>query len=422
MVSHMEFVHRAKQDLIGMDVAALETLAIDAVGSVTDIGADLELAFRSVTLERSSIESVGLTHAIKYLKLSVVFAKKCHAISPNIGKIPFLLIMDLLERQTISAAEVVWRTVEELATELTTPELFNRGKLTVLRFCNALLRRLSKSCNTEFCGRVLMFLAATYPLSERSAVNISGKINVTNIAVETGADNFDSGDGCIAGGLGEEGSESMDVDINSSVDDILALARALQRESSGNNVMVTTSDENDGPKVAIDYNLYKTFWNIQNFVSGESTRLVESSYWADFNRHVEAVLTAFEINSFSDSELTQALVNWESSKAAAGTQNFIPKRSGSSSEDAEVKNNNNNNDAGDAYSGCKYLTSSQLFALQLKDPQIREQITTQLAIHLHYIGLRTQGTIEGEKVLPDIKKMELRCYSILKVILDNVSP
>jgi hypothetical protein len=33
-----------------------------------------------------------------------------------------------------------------------------------------------RSCNPEFCGRVLMFLAAIYPISERSAVNFAGKV------------------------------------------------------------------------------------------------------------------------------------------------------------------------------------------------------------------------------------------------------
>jgi hypothetical protein len=31
----------------------------------------------------------------------------------------------------------------------------------------------------QFCGRVLMFLAAIYPISERSAVNLGGKVSGT---------------------------------------------------------------------------------------------------------------------------------------------------------------------------------------------------------------------------------------------------
>ncbi|KAL6327615.1 hypothetical protein AAG906_022028 [Vitis piasezkii] len=57
--------------------------------------------------------------------------------------------------------------------------LFARGKLVMLRTCNQLLR-LSKANDVVFCGRILMFLAHFFPLSERSAVNIKGVFNTSN--------------------------------------------------------------------------------------------------------------------------------------------------------------------------------------------------------------------------------------------------
>lgn len=42
--------------------------------------------------------------------------------------------------------------------------------------CNALLRRLSKTHNSVFCGKILVFLSFTFSLSERSAVNLTGKV------------------------------------------------------------------------------------------------------------------------------------------------------------------------------------------------------------------------------------------------------
>ena len=38
--------------------------------------------------------------------------------------------------------------------------------------CNDLLRRLSQSKNTVFCGRIQLFLARLFPLSEKSALNL----------------------------------------------------------------------------------------------------------------------------------------------------------------------------------------------------------------------------------------------------------
>lgn len=44
-----------------------------------------------------------------------------------------------------------------------------KGKgLVLLRMCNEMLRRLSKNMSTVFCGRILMFLANSFSLGERS--------------------------------------------------------------------------------------------------------------------------------------------------------------------------------------------------------------------------------------------------------------
>ena len=53
-----------------------------------------------------------------------------------------------------------------------------KGKaLILLRTLNELLKRLSKmgERNTEFCGRILIFLSEVFPLGERSGVNLRGE-------------------------------------------------------------------------------------------------------------------------------------------------------------------------------------------------------------------------------------------------------
>ena len=44
-------------------------------------------------------------------------------------------------------------------------------KNNLLRICNDLLRRLSRTQNTVFCGRILLFLAKFFPFSERLQLN-----------------------------------------------------------------------------------------------------------------------------------------------------------------------------------------------------------------------------------------------------------
>jgi hypothetical protein len=54
----------------------------------------------------------------------------------------------------------------------------NKGKgpgLLVLRTLNELLRSLSKSTETEFCARILVFMNDIFPMSERSGVNLRGE-------------------------------------------------------------------------------------------------------------------------------------------------------------------------------------------------------------------------------------------------------
>jgi hypothetical protein len=51
-----------------------------------------------------------------------------------------------------------------------------KGKaLILLRTLNELLRRLSKTAHTTFCGRILTFLSRAFSLGDRSGVNLRGE-------------------------------------------------------------------------------------------------------------------------------------------------------------------------------------------------------------------------------------------------------
>ncbi|RKP22739.1 THO complex subunit 1 transcription elongation factor-domain-containing protein, partial [Syncephalis pseudoplumigaleata] len=50
----------------------------------------------------------------------------------------------------------------------------------LLRICNELLRKLAKTDGSEFLGRVMVFLANAFPLSDPSGVNQAGHFNVAN--------------------------------------------------------------------------------------------------------------------------------------------------------------------------------------------------------------------------------------------------
>jgi THO complex subunit 1 len=131
------------------------------------------------------------------------------------SQIAFLLLEETFESLTIADCERVFDFLESRSALLLEPRIFARSKLVLLRMCNEVLRRLSKApttllvhsthracevlvcaatsapsfgltllesqaSNTEFCGRVLVFLASAFPLSERSAVNVKSLYNTGN--------------------------------------------------------------------------------------------------------------------------------------------------------------------------------------------------------------------------------------------------
>jgi THO complex subunit 1 len=92
----------------------------------------------------------------------------------------FNALEQLVETCTIADCTDVFTWVESKRSRLRSESLWRRGKLVMLRTCNELQRRLSKTADTVLRGRVLLLLSSLYPLSERSALNLGGNYNVGN--------------------------------------------------------------------------------------------------------------------------------------------------------------------------------------------------------------------------------------------------
>lgn len=133
-----------------------------------------DLSWRLLTEPDATPESVGLP-ALLDLCIEGVVGQFLF------NNAPYKVLEDLMEGQTISVCEKLWDLLEARKDKLTTPHFITKGKptkasLCLLRMCNALLRRLSKTHNSVFCGKILVFLSFTFSLSERSAVNLTGKV------------------------------------------------------------------------------------------------------------------------------------------------------------------------------------------------------------------------------------------------------
>ncbi|KAG3160362.1 hypothetical protein PI124_g7687 [Phytophthora idaei] len=253
-----------------------------------------------------------------------------------INSTPYKVLEDLMEGQTISTCEKVWELLESRKDKLTTKPAFiaekgrtTKASLCLLRMCNALLRRLSKTHNSVFCGKILVFLSFTFALSERSAVNLTGKANVTNVTVFEDEDAFDL-------------AEATDVAKASEV------VPGLEIDSD--------PSADVGP---IDYNLYRTFWDLQSFFREHQMTTQSAENWEKFFTELNVVLAAFEGNAFSPDDLER------SRDLSAG-----PDSSKGATEQRSQEH----------FFQPKYLTNSRLFRLQLRDPILRECMLTQFLI------------------------------------------
>ncbi|KAL6976434.1 suppressor of the transcriptional defect of hpr1 by overexpression [Sarracenia purpurea var. burkii] len=240
----------------------------------------------------------------------------------------FQLLEDLTEMSTMRNCKDVFGYIESKQDILGKPELFARGKLVMLRTCNQLLRRLSKANDVVFCGRIIMFLAHFFPLSERSAVNIKGVFNTSN----------------------------------------------------------ETKYEKEAPEgIAIDFNFYKTFWSLQEHFCNPASLTLAPTKWQKFTASLMVVLNTFEAQPLSDEE----------------------------------GNSNNLEDEAATFS-IKYLTSSKLMGLELKDPSFRRHFLVQCLILFDY--LKAPG--KNDKDLPSetMKEEIISCEERVKKLLEMTPP
>ncbi len=135
------------------DFVALKERVTSITIGTTDLAGDLEICFKAILstyLDSGSTEScIERSPLIRLISFAFEFALQYQDANDNVPKIPFQLIEDVLEHQTIYQAKQIWAIIETWVCKITNPVMFSKGKLVVLKTCNSLLRKLSKSCDTE---------------------------------------------------------------------------------------------------------------------------------------------------------------------------------------------------------------------------------------------------------------------------------
>lgn len=233
----------------------------------------------------------------------------------------------------------------------------------MIRSCNELLRRLSKSKNTNFRGRVLMFMAYAFPLAERSGVNLKGASAISNLEIEAEPEEGMLGDGGAAPAGGVVG------------------------------------DGGDGE--VVDFGFYSTFWGLQQAFASPAASM-RADTWPALVERLELVLGVF--GSFSG----QGQEAEGSAAAAEGAEGAADGAEGAAEGAAE--------ELEEVYF-AKFLTSSKLINLQLRDGYFRRHVLVQMLIFLQTISTERKGGVTlSYTQRQQVESMHARCISLLRAI------
>lgn len=252
----------------------------------------------------------------------------------------FWLVEELLDSQTIAGCRIVFDWLESRRDRITPESTYKKWSLVLLRICNELLRRLSRAEDNVFCGRVFIFVFQCVPLGDRSSVNLQGEYHVENVTT------FETD-------VVDDGSK-MDVDT----------ATPTRSDKAGSK---TNGDSKKGPESLSSDALYGLFWPLQESFSQPLT-LFEPSSMKKFKHSVEQTILKFESYPPNDAPRHQATQE-ESGQG-------LKRKRGDDGDDAD--------DALETFNP-KYLTSKDLFELEVNDLTFRRHILVQTLIILNFI-------------------------------------
>lgn len=259
--------------------------------------------------------------------------------------VPFNVLQDLLETQTIASCSHIFSWIEERADRLTAGMVPQKGKaLVLLRTLNDLLRRLSKMGNTTlFCGRILTFLSQVFPLGERSGVNLRGEY------------------GSVWEGPGVKKLEPV-------------IKTEPKKDAGEDKMQVDEPQAEEKPdpeakKREQKQEFYETFWSLQLPFS-RPPLFAEPGAFGRFKEAVNKVLPVIKEATAKE----RALMG---SKTSSGGASHLLKRK----RDSEPVEDN----AGRDYFFARYLTSPELLDLEIADTHFRRQFLFQLLILLNHL-------------------------------------
>ncbi|KAF3480771.1 nuclear matrix protein [Arthroderma uncinatum] len=321
--------------------------------------AAVETAFREIFYDLLATASIGEPSFMQIwnlLDIVSIFSdnEKCEP-----GLI-FWLIEELLDSQTIDGCRKVFDYLESRR-ERNTAKHFKQKSLIILRSCNELLRRLSRAEDTVFCGRVFIFLFQSFPLGDKSSVNLRGEYHTENVTT------FD-----IQPKSSTESGDAMDVDTQEDTtpipktegDQSESRKTPVPRESATDAPSQRAKEASDKPDLDFD-SLYSAFWSLQENFS-KPIKLFDPVHFASLKSGLEATLSSFR-------KVSSKLEVRGTTKGSDESRRGAKRKRGEGA--SELTNSFN----------PKYLTSRDLFELEINDVSFRRHILVQALILLDFL-------------------------------------
>ncbi|KFY87570.1 hypothetical protein V498_07114 [Pseudogymnoascus sp. VKM F-4517 (FW-2822)] len=262
------------------------------------------------------------------------------------------LIEELLDSQTIAGCRKILDYLESRRERIIAKD-FAGKKLAILRSCNELLRRLSRAEDTAFCGRVFIFMFQSFPLGDKSSVNLRGEYHVENVTT------FDQ-----IPAKGETQGDHMEVDTEIKATPTGPAADTPTSEGAKKVAFNATSTAQSEQALSSD-DLYPIFWSLQQSFS-QPKGLFDTQRFKEFKEGLSSTITAFRsVQNESNHRGPSKLVDDEN----RGTK----RKRGQDDDDLAHTFN------------PKYLTSRDLFELEIKDLSFRRHILVQALIIMDFL-------------------------------------
>nr|XP_023503298.1 THO complex subunit 1 isoform X2 [Equus caballus] len=253
------FTKSTREALNNKNIKPLLNTFSQLPGSENEKKCTLDQAFRGV-LEEEIINHSSCENVLAIISLAIggVTEGICTASTP------FVLLGDVLDCLPLDQCDTIFTFVEKNVATWKSNTFYSAGKNYLLRMCNDLLRRLSKSQNTVFCGRIQLFLARLFPLSEKSGLNLQSQFNLENVTVF----NTNEQESTLGQKHTEDREEGMDV----------------EEGEMGDDEAPTTCS------IPIDYNLYRKFWSLQDYFRNP-VQCYEKISWKTFLKLMDLQLS-----------------------------------------------------------------------------------------------------------------------------------